>query len=143
MGVEIRQATSDDYEMIHALYAEYRPDWNPHKKLKDYLNTMPSALSFEGENLIGFAYSFPYAPDIIELANMYVEEKHQNKNVGSKILKFIEGQIEESNYKGLLFYNSDLHVSNKEKKDASRFYIKNGYRKIAETENTRVFFKNF
>jgi len=145
VGVDysIRSATNEDYEAIVSLYRTFRPNWTPHQQTIDCLNELPSAVCFDDKRLIAFLYCYGFAPDILELANIFVDEKHRNQNIGTELISFLEAEIVKTNYKGLIFSNSDLYKARQEKKEATSFYEKNGYTNIVSTEKTRVFFKAF
>ena len=139
--LKIRSADLTDYDEILDLYRCFRPKFVPISELKSYLDKYPSAVVYKNNALVGFAYCYLFSPDILELANIYIAPNNRGEGVGSSVLGYIEKEIKQSDYKGLILSNSDLYEAKENKKNAESFYIKNKYKEIASTQNTRVYFK--
>lgn len=102
------------------------------------LQSYPSALVFKDDALIGFAYCGYMAPDLLELANISLHPDTRNSGVGTQLLKFLEREVSKR-YHAILLTNSDLYAG---KRNARNFYLKNGYRLIAGTGKTNLFWKD-
>ena len=137
----IKNGNKEYQDEIVALYRDFRPNWKPNPKLGVILDSLPSVVTINDQELIGFAYSIEFAPDILEIANIFVSEKYRCLNLGTSILSSIETQAVDLRYSGLILCNSDSYKSSKEKRPATNFYLNNNYKITAETSNTRVFFK--
>ncbi|WP_350290438.1 GNAT family N-acetyltransferase [uncultured Croceitalea sp.] len=102
----------------------------------------PALVVFRGNELVGFAYTNRFAPDILELYNIFISPELRKKEIGSKLLIKLEEEAKKK-YKGIILVNSLLYKeSDINKKYATTFYLKNEYRMISETEFSKVFFKN-
>ena len=139
--MEFRSAKTSDYDLIVSLYKEFRPDWTPQEQMPQSLDKYPSVVAVEKNKVIGFAYCYTFAPDILELANIYVSNDFRLSNIGSQLLENLEDQITQTKFKGLILTNSDLYKAEQDKPSATQFYLKNGYQEIAGTEFTKIFYK--
>lgn len=137
----IENGSKEYQDEIVALYRDFRSDWEPNPRLGVILDNYPSVVTVNNQELIGFAYCIEFAPDILELANIFVSEEYRCLNLGTSMLNSIERQIKDSKCSGLILCNSDSYKSSKEKRPATNFYLNNKYKITAKTNNTRGFFK--
>lgn len=140
-AMTLRRGTEADAPAVCALLATQLlrdPDLN---LVAQRLSDAPSALAFDGDALVGFAYCGAWAPDIMELLNILVADTHRSRGLGSRLLGVVEGEMP-SGVRGILLENSDLHgTALGGKRPATSFYLANGYSAIADTGATRVFWK--
>ena len=141
--IEIKRADKSDAENIVSLYQNFRAEWSPVTDFNHKLEIYPAVVAYQGSTLIGFVYCLSFAPDIIELANMYVKQGFRSNNLGTEMLLILEGFIKKSNYKGVILFNSDAYETEQLKYSASSFYLRNDYRELAATDMTRIFYKGF
>lgn len=139
--VAIEKIQLDDVDEIIRLYQKFRNNWSPITELPEKLEKYPALKVLVENSIIGFAYCYSFAPDILEIANIYIDENYRSQGVGSELLKSLEEQAVKENYKALILNNSDAYEGKAESKPSSNFYLGNGYKLIAETVFTRVFFK--
>lgn len=139
----LRTAETDDIASIVSLYRQFRPNWKPVADLNERIIAYPAVVAHKNSELVGFAYCYDFAPDILELANIYVAENTRSNSIGTRLLQTVENAIENSQYVGLILSNSDGHRTEQPKRSASTFYLSNGYSEIASTDSTRIFYKNF
>jgi ribosomal protein S18 acetylase RimI-like enzyme len=134
----IRAGTSNDAERVMEAFSLFlQRIGNPayiHNSLSDY----PSALAFAGEDLVGFAYCGFMAPDLIEIANIALHPDYRSSGLGSRLLDFLEKEASKT-YSAIMLTNSDLYSG---KRNASNFYLRNGYRLLAGTGETNLFWKD-
>jgi GNAT superfamily N-acetyltransferase len=140
MPIEIQKALLSHEEEMQSLFlgGAGRKMHDPLSLLKEF----PATVAFDGVKMIGFAVTNRFAPDILELANIFVSAEFRNKNIGSFLLNFLESQIKETDYKALILVNSDLYKNRDSKRSAENFYLKNGYRLSFQTADSKVFYKN-
>lgn len=100
----------------------------------------PAVVSEIGANIIGFAYCGSFAPDVLELMNIFVSKTHRNRGIGTVLLRKLEEQIFHQ-YSGIVLVNSALYSALEGKYMATSFYVKNGYRLLMSTGNTDIFGK--
>ena len=142
-NIILRATTLNDIEQIVSLYCEYRENWRSLLDLEDVLVKYPSICAFSNENLVGFAYCQRFAPDILEVANIYVRQDIQSQGIGTQILQKIEKEAKDINYGAVILFNSEAHIDKVYYRSAEGFYIKNDYELISQTDKTRIFIKVF
>jgi GNAT superfamily N-acetyltransferase len=132
-----------DLEAVAALFrAELgrEPDL---ERLTGWTSAHPAAVLEElapsGRVLVGFAYSCGFAPDVLELANIVVSARLRGCGAGSRLLEHL-AHLARVSYAAIILVNSDLYAS-AGKRDASSFYERAGYERVATTPSTQVFFK--
>jgi GNAT superfamily N-acetyltransferase len=91
--------------------------------------------------LIGFVYSAPLAPDILELGNIMITKEYRNQGIGSHLLAAFESEASRT-HSAILLSNSSLWpVLHEPKISAVPFYKKAGYEPIFQTEHSAVLIK--
>jgi GNAT superfamily N-acetyltransferase len=141
--IEIRKINADALPDIMNLYRVLRPDWQPRQGCEAQLNTHPTYGAYTAEGkMVGFIYSYFFAPDILELANIYIDDTQRGKNIGSRLLHAFEDDVRKSAFNAVLLFNSAGYETTTQKISAAPFYLKHGYQNIATTEQTKIFFKD-
>lgn len=100
----------------------------------------PSNIAFLNNEVVGFSYSKSFAPDILELLNIHIHMSYRNNSLGTKLLVDLEKKAIEK-FNAIILVNSTMYSNKDDKKDASNFYLKNHYKIIGETDNTKIFYK--
>jgi GNAT superfamily N-acetyltransferase len=90
--------------------------------------------------VVGFAYTGSFAPDIVELANIFVAEKVRSRGVGAALLRDIEDRARGS-FRAVILVNSMLYPGRPDKRPAGEFYLRSGYQLVWSTGPTLVFLK--
>jgi N-acetylglutamate synthase-like GNAT family acetyltransferase len=109
--------------------------------IRDAIVNYPSVLATENGKVIGFAYCGFMSPDLLELANIAIHPQYQNFGLGSKILCRLEEEVAYK-YDAIMLTNSTLYGETNGKRNASNFYLENGYTLVANTANTNLFWKS-
>lgn len=141
--LEITNGGPEHYQDILNLYRSFRGDDWMSIRLEPSLAMFPSAVVYDEEKLVAFAYTFSFAPDFYELANIYIDAAYQNQNLGARLLESIEGRAKAKGIKGFILTNSFLNQSEEQKKSPENFYLRHGYKIVADTGPTKVFIKQF
>jgi len=141
-NIVIKTADVNHIPVIQALYSEYAPKTFSFEEIKKCLTGWPSAVVFDGEEAIGFGYSTRFAPDILELCNLFVKRAYRSLGVGAKLIKFIEDRSR-ADFSGIVLVNSFTHATHETKRSAKNFYLKNGYKLILSTGKSEVFGKTW
>lgn len=105
------------------------------------IDEWPAAILLSGDELIGFAYTRRFAPDVLELLNIVVAESHRSRGLGGLLLKEIEESASEY-FAAVVLINSDGYEGAPTQRPATNFYVRNGYELIQRTSLTRVFWKS-
>jgi ribosomal protein S18 acetylase RimI-like enzyme len=139
--MEIRPANINDLDSIIRLYeSELLRKANP-VFIKTSIEMYPVFIALEGDELVGFVYCRKFSPDILEPANILVKKEFRSSGIGSRLLAEVE-RVSAGSYQSLILVNSTLYKEDSEKRDASNFYLKNGYVVILETKGSTVFSKD-
>lgn len=138
--IEVRKAIKSDVEYINTLFHE-NSGRKADEKISDYIIKFPAIVAMDGLKLVGFCYSKPFAPDILELMNIFVKPEIRNKGFGKEIISEFEKYAFER-FKSIILVNSVLYPSKEDKKLATNFYISCGYKEILSTKNSKVYGKN-
>lgn len=73
------------------------------------LASAPSVVATEGAELVAFFYGRPFAPDIVEMQNMLVAERHRGRGLGRRIVAAAEEDLRRAGYRAAIGANSVLH----------------------------------
>ena len=139
--VELRRANSGNTTGIISLFKDVSDKELNAKRVKSCIDEYPSVLALRNGKLVGFIYPSLFAPDILELLNIAVQEVHRYSGVGSMMLSELENQSSQK-YSAIILVNSFLYPFKETRKLASEFYSKNGYNLVHTTGSTNVFIKN-
>jgi N-acetylglutamate synthase-like GNAT family acetyltransferase len=138
--IEVRKGRLDDVLSIVRLIENESGKIFDLDKITSYLKQFPSSVAVVNEVIVGFCYTSPFAPDILEILNILVARKYQKLEIGSKLLRSVER--DDSSYTSIILVNSLLYKSSTPKRSAEDFYAKNGFKVIHRTQNTNVFIKD-
>ena len=110
------------------------------ERLKKLFGEYPATVAVLNGDIIGFVYSGRFAPDVLELMNIFVDQSYRNKHLGGRLLAHFEEKAF-NGYKGIILVNSALYHANEEKKSAKSFYLRNNYKLLMSTTDSFVFGK--
>jgi N-acetylglutamate synthase-like GNAT family acetyltransferase len=131
----------EDIPEIDGLYHPYSSRHINVPRVTEALETYPSVAAIESGRIVGFAYCFRFAPDILELANIYVDSQARAAGLGSRMLDFMLSQISDA-VEAVIAVNSDLYPVNSKKKRPDTFYLRNGFIILASTRDSTVYWWN-
>ncbi len=138
-GITLRTGLESDAPAIVEFYlsatGRQTHDW----KIAEVIREFPSATAL-GPNgdLAGFAYTRRFAPDILELLNLFVAPEYRRQGIATALLRHIEAEAA-GRFAAIILVNSDLYKATNDAAGVSRFYERNGYTKSFETKASRVF----
>ena len=142
-NIKFTDINADAIPDIIECYQELRPEWAPPIHTEANLNAHPSIGAYdEDDNLIAFIYCYYFAPDILEVGNLFVMQAYRENGIGSALLTKLEDAVKDTQFNALLLFNSSAYKTASTKKPAAAFYLKHGYAQIAETEQTKIFMKS-
>jgi ribosomal protein S18 acetylase RimI-like enzyme len=133
---------AEDSKEIATLFKSFRSDWSPLENFSNVLEKSPAFVAKEKNKIVGFVYSNPFAPEILELWNIYVHGNYRLQNIGSTLTKKLEEAAFDKGYKAIILTNSDAYETKSDKKPATDFYLQLGYSEIFRTASTRIFIKH-
>lgn len=136
---QILNAKPYHVEGIVALFARER-ELDP-GVVQRRVEAYPCFVIIKDSELIGYAVSASFAPDILELLNIYISEEYRQKGLGSRLLTAFEEEAKHK-YAAIILVNSGLYENKNEKRSARTFYLRNKYELIKTTGDTNVFYKS-
>ncbi len=135
---EYRDASKEDIQHIVKLYSKHsKSSISIERQL---IQGYPSVVVSRQDRMIGFAYCGRFAPDVLELMNIFVHKEFRSEGIGQKLILEIEKRVFHA-YKGIILVNSLLYEVKDEKKLAKTFYKRNGYHLLMTTGNTDIYGK--
>lgn len=137
-AVVLRSIGVDDFGALNDIYRPYSGRDIAAKRVAEALSLYPSVAATRGGRILGFCYCFRFAPDIIELANIFVARAHRQDGLGSKILRRLLDQICDP-IQAIVAVNSALNETTEEKSSPDNFYLRNGFSIVAATEKSTVY----
>ncbi|MDO6746526.1 GNAT family N-acetyltransferase [Gilvimarinus sp. 1_MG-2023] len=137
--IEIRKAINTDQEEISKLFS-FSSGREVTGRIGEYIEEYPASVAVDKGAIVGFCYGKPFAPDVIELLNIFVKEELRSEGVGGELIRLFETLSVES-FNAIILVNSLLYKSTETKKFASNFYIDNGYKELISTGNSKIFGK--
>ena len=90
----------------------------------------PSVVALDGDELVGFFYGRPFAPDIVEMQNMLIAERHRRAGLGREMVARAEDDLRRAGFRAAIGANSVLHPgASPERCMAARaFWLRMGWR---------------
>ncbi|MGE0029076.1 MAG: N-acetyltransferase family protein [Thermoleophilia bacterium] len=73
------------------------------------LASAPGVVAVDGDELVAFFYGRPFAPDIAEMQNMLVAERHRRGGLGRRMVARLEDDLRAAGYRAAIGSNSVLH----------------------------------
>ena len=140
-NVSIRPALQRDVDPIIGLYYSYTGRELGKERVKDSLLDYPSFVAQQRGTVVAFSYTNKFAPDILELLNIYVEPQYRSRKIGAELLRETEREAQQR-YGAIILVNSILYDTAEPKEPATAFYARNGYKILLETRDSKVFGKN-
>jgi ribosomal protein S18 acetylase RimI-like enzyme len=137
---EYQDASKEDIRHIVKLYSEHSNSSISINRLNQLIQDYPSVVVSRQDRIIGFAYCGRFAPDVLELMNIFVHKEFRYRGIGQKLILEIEKRVFHT-YKGIILVNSLLYEVKDVKKLAKTFYKRNGYHLLMTTGSTNIYGK--
>jgi GNAT superfamily N-acetyltransferase len=134
----LRSMVELDLRSVDDLYRPYSGRPIDFSRVRRAIDEYPSVVAVSGERLAGFCYCFRFAPDILELANIYIDPAFREARLGSRMLHHLIAQLND-HIRGIIAVNSDLNATAVQKKKPDAFYLRNGFNIIALTKASTIF----
>jgi len=134
-----RKISLDDVEAVAELHESQNERPADRAYIRECISNFPSSACFSGQRMIGFAYTASFAPDILNLTNLLVDDDHRGRGVGTLLLADVEEQAR-AGWAGLILTNSEL-LHRPSRPSPLPFYAKHGYSILFQTEHTSVLIK--
>lgn len=77
--------------------------------IADSLASAPSVVARDGNELVGFFYGRPFAPDIAEMQNMLIAGRHRGRGLGREVVARAEDDLRRAGFRAAIGANSVLH----------------------------------
>lgn len=132
---------AQDVDHVIALYRTYMRTNQTPERIAFLVHDYPSCKAVLEGRLVGFSYTSRFAPDVLEICNIYVDGSVQNAGLGTRILTHIHQQAAMGGYRAAILGNSRRYDTLLPKQDPRNFYLRFGYRIILETEETTIYAK--
>ena len=137
----LRAMNEGDISSVVKLFAQRTQRSLDTDRLEKNLSFLPSCVAEKDGQIVGFCYCYRFAPDIIELANIYVQVDHRNKGLGKSLRDYIAREAAPK-FNALIAVNSQLHESLELVKRPTNFYIENGFHVLYKNKNTTIFIRD-
>lgn len=136
--LSLAKTTQDVLNISSLLQTEAQGSSN-HLTISDCVENYPHVLAYDDEQLIGFIYTNDFAPDILEIYNMFIKKDYRYQGIGTLMIQHLMNNIDKK-YQGIIVINSSLYESSEEFISAVPFYNRNDFTLIATTKNTSVLY---
>ena len=135
----VRKITLGDVEEVARLHEAQNERPADREYIGRCIADVPSSLALQGERLVGFVYGRSFAPDLLWLTNLLVDEEYRGRGIGRRLFEHVEEQAR-TRWAGILFSNSDLWP-HPPRPSPEGFYLRLGYEKVWTTAHTAVYVK--
>jgi len=142
-AVRLRRGSEEDAEAVAALIERENRRPADRAEIADLLRRSPSVVAHDGDDLVGFFYSRPFCPDILELRNMLVAASHRRGGLGTRIAQALEDDVRARGYRAVIGVNSWMHpgASRESAARARAFWLRRGWVVLFATEGSVVIAK--
>jgi GNAT superfamily N-acetyltransferase len=137
---QLQRLKASDFNIVNQAFSnEEGREIDPNAR--SYFTRFPSGKILNQDRIGGFCYTKPFAPDILELRNIFVLPQMRNRRFGALLIEFVENIAKADGYRAMILVNSCLYQG-KENRSAKSFYLQNGYAEILTTGRSLVFSKH-
>lgn len=140
LDVRVRVLVAEDVEHILSIYARYTAKTIDLDRLQRSIGLLPGVVAERDGQIVGFAYCYRFAPDILELANIHVARERRDRHVGGLLLEAIVRSASE-HANAIIAVNSLLNESAEEKRRPDSFYVSNGFSIIFQNAATSIYLR--
>lgn len=104
------------------------------------LASAPSLVAVEDDELVGFFYGRPFAPDIVEMQNMLIAARHRGRGLGRRMVARTEQDLRDAGYRAAIGANPVLHPGTTPERcmTARAFWVRMGWHIILATGGSVV-----
>ena len=141
MNTDLRPIVAEDFPEMDEIYVPYAGHGFPRDRVLSCLGTYPTVIAISDDEVVGFAYTLSFAPDIAELGNIYIRPDFRTSGLGGRLLGFIEERMTDP-MRYLIAVNSKIRKTNYEKKDPTNFYLRSGFEILRNTGGSTVFWRD-
>lgn len=138
--VDIRVATAADVEGIGELFESLYGKDADRDEIQTRLLRGHAVVAMVNQHLIGYRLQTRLGPELLGDGSILVLEELQGRGLGAALVEFFEKSVPDI-WKLSLVINSDLYATRRKKPDATSFWLRCGYRLVANSGATRVFVK--
>jgi len=131
--------TGNDAEDVLALYRGYMRTGQTAARIAHLASDYPAFKATLGNTLVGFCYSNSFAPDVLELCNIYVDHRQHNLGIGSELIRLVHQAAIVDGFSAMILSNSQLYETLLPKRDPRSFYERHGYTVLLETPKTLIY----
>lgn len=130
--------SSKNISSLSRIYREYAGHGLREDMVLQRSSGYPAWAYFVSQEPIAFFYCFHFAPDILELANIFISKEERSLGLGGRLIDLMYDDMQEP-FRNVIAVNSFLNSTQEEKGDPRNFYLRNGFVEIAETESSVIF----
>lgn len=140
-GVQLRTLRPADLAPVENLYRIYTASSIDATRFARDVGQLPSAGAFLDDRLIGFAYCYRFAPDMLELANIHVAREARNHGLGGQLLQHILAACAPE-HAAMIAVNSLARAAHESRRQPLNLYERHGFRVVHRTSQTTVFLRD-
>lgn len=139
-AVTIRRGTPADAPAVAALIRRENHRPADEAAIAQSMASAPSVIAEHEDEVVGFFYGRPFAPDIVEMQNMLVAERFRGHGLGRRMVDVTEDMLREAGFRAAIGANSILHRgATAERVMAARaFWLHRGWRIALATDGGSV-----
>jgi N-acetylglutamate synthase-like GNAT family acetyltransferase len=139
-NAQVEPTRTEHLKEIYSLYRRYLAREPNEARIAMHISQFPSAVLLAADAVVGFVYTTDFAPDILELANIFISPEYRDREYGEELVAYVEAEAREQ-FSSIILVNSMLYTSAEQKRPATRFYTRCGYEIIGSTQYTNIFYK--
>lgn len=136
----VRRMTERDIDSVVQLYKTYSPKPLDRERIAEVIRSYPSAVVVKDGVIVGFCYCFRFAPDILEIANIFVAKSARDHKIGAQLVRAIIRQAKPG-IVGLIAVNSLLNPAHENKRSPTPFYRRNRFDVMYEGAHSTIYFR--
>lgn len=91
--------------------------------------------------MVGFVFTVDFAPDVLELANIFVLPANRSRGLGASLIRRVEAAARSRGFVCIILVNSMLYPATYEKRPATELYRRLGYDILVDTGPSKIFSK--
>jgi ribosomal protein S18 acetylase RimI-like enzyme len=140
MKITIRKFSKEDKKGAVNLHKFLYPSDTSKKEIKKFLGDMKNCgfVARADNKVVGFVSAGAFSTDIAEIFYIGVNPEYSKLGAGSGLLKAIEKEVSRK-FSAILLMSSN--IAKKKIKKVTGFYLKNGYKLIAQSKMSDLLFK--
>lgn len=141
-NARIVAAGAGHLDAIAALFAGHTGRSADVATMANWIETSPAAVALDGPACVGYCLTTRFAPDIVELASLFVHPTARSHGLGAALITEVTETCRRRGTAAMITTPSEAYVSLEPKQSSVPLYVRLGWHVVHETADTAVLMRS-